>query len=206
MKKRVHYALLEDMHKYIKEFNFNDYISCNDITDHSVIEYVRDYYSKHLPVDVTAWLRANTPNESSVYSGALGEQVEFIRDIIGHLLRPDYEDWYKKPPLVISTHCSKSIVLPVYQINLEKYGIEFVLRYNFYDWKVSVKSEKALNFNFMELFDPEGEYSKSDCEGFPEHKIYGSYKKNHYQFTIEIETNYDLYTFFFLLKNYLDIK
>ena len=206
MKKRVHYAVLEDMQKYIKDFDHNDYESCRESTDLSVIKYVRDYYDKHLPVDVNAWLRVNEPNENLIYAKGLSDQVCFVRDTLCQLLTSTYEEWCDNPPLVISTHYSKSVKLPVFQINLEKYGIEVVLRYNFYDWKVSVKSEKPLDFDCMGLFNPTEKISYIYCEGFPKDKVYGSYEQNHSQFTIEIISRYDLYTFFFLLKNYLGIK
>lgn len=206
MKKRVHYAELEDMQKYIEGFNSDDYESCGKRTDPSVIAYARDYYDKHLPVDVTAWIRVNEPDENLIYAKGLRDQVCFVRDILCQLLRSTYEEWRDNPPLVISTHYSKSVKLPVFQINLEKYGIEMVLRYNFYDWKISVKSDKPLDFDYMGLFNPTEEISYLYCEGFPRDKVYGSYEQSHSQFTIEIGSHYDLYTFIFLLKNYLGIK
>lgn len=206
MKKRVHYAELEDMQKYIEGFNPDDYESCGERTDPSVIAYARDYYDKHLPVDVTAWIRVNEPDENLIYAKGLGDQVCFVRDRLCQLLRSTYEEWRDNPTLVISTHYSKSVKLPVFQINLEKYGIEMVLRYNFYDWKISVKSDKPLDFDYMGLFNPTEEISYLYCEGFPRNKVYGSYEQSHSQFTIEIGSHYDLYTFIFLLKNYLGIK
>ena len=206
MKKRVHYAELEDMQKYIEGFNPDDYESCGERTDPSVIAYARDYYDKHLPVDVTAWIRVNEPDENLIYAKGLGDQVCFVRDRLCQLLRSTYEECSDNPPLVISTHYSKSVKLPVFQINLEKYGIEMVLRYNFYDWKISVKSDKPLDFDYMGLFNPTEEISYLYCEGFPRNKVYGSYEQSHSQFTIEIGSHYDLYTFIFLLKNYLGIK
>ena len=206
MKKRVHYAELEDMQKYIEGFNPDDYESCGELTDPSVIAYARDYYDKHLPVDVTAWIRVNEPDENLIYAKGLGDQVCFVRDRLCQLLRSTYEERRDNPPLVISTHYSKSVKLPVFQINLEKYGIEMVLRYNFYDWKISVKSDKPLDFDYMGLFNPTEEISYLYCEGFPRDKVYGSYEQSHSQFTIEIGSHYDLYTFIFLLKNYLGIK
>lgn len=206
MKKRVHYAELEDMQKYIEGFNPDDYESCGERTDPSVIAYARDYYDKHLPVDVTAWIRVNEPDENLIYAKGLGDQVCFVRDRLCQLLRSTYEEWRDNPPLVISTHYSKSVKLPVFQINLEKYGIEMVLRYDFYDWKISVKSDKPLDFDYMGLFNPTEEISYLYGEGFPRDKVYGSYEQSHSQFTIEIGSHYDLYTFIFLLKNYLGIK
>lgn len=206
MKKRVHYVDLMYMQKYIKGFNPEDYQSCSDTTDPSVIAYARNYYETHLPVDVTAWMRVNKPKETLIYANGLQEQVCFVRDTLNSLFRSTYTECDNHPPLVISTHYSKSVKLPVFQIDLEKYGIEIILRCNFYDWKVSVKSDKPLDFDYMGLFNPAKEISYLCCEGFPRDKVYGSYSQNHSQFTIEIVSRYDLYTFFFLLRNYLNSK
>lgn len=206
MKKRVHYSLMEDMKKYIKGFKPKDYQKDGDYTDPEVIEYVRKYYAMNLPVDVTAWMKVNKPDSNLLYGYGLGMQLCFVRDVINPLLRPSYKEQEKNLPLVISTHRSKSVVLPVYQIKLEKYGIEIILRNNFYDWKVSIKSVKPLNYDFMGLFDPKEEVNDACCEGFPKEKIYGSFEKNPSQFTIALDSNYELYTFFYLLKHYLGIK
>lgn len=206
MKKRVHYAELEDMEKYIKDFNPDDYESCCDQTDPDVIKFAREYYDKHLPVDVTAWIRVNEPDKNLIYRKGQGEQVCFVRDRLCELLFPNYEEWCNNPPMVISSHYSKSVKLPVFQINLEKYGIEIILLCNFYDWKISINSDKPLDFDSMGLFKPSEEIPAVYCEGFPRNKVYGSYEQNHSQFTIELPSNYDVYTFIFLLKNYLGIK
>lgn len=206
MKKQVHYALLEDMEKYIKDFNPKDYKESSNETDPSVIDFLRNYYDNNLPVDVTAWMRVNEPEKSLIYGECQGTQIRFVRDKLAEVLSSSYEEWENNPPMVISTHHSKSVKLPVYQINLEKYGIEIILRCNFYDWKISIKSDKPLEFDYMGLFDPTKEVSYLICEGFPRDKVYGSYEQNHSKFTIEIDSKYDVYTFFFLLKNYLGIK
>ena len=112
MKKRVHYAVLKDMQKYIEGINPDDYESCSESTDPSVVEFVRDYYDKHLPVDVTAWIRVNKPDENLFYAKGLGDQVCFVRNTLCSLLRSTYEERRDNPPLVISTHYSKSVKLP----------------------------------------------------------------------------------------------
>lgn len=204
MKQQVHYAILEDMQKYIPNFNSNKYQMDYVQTDPSVIEDVRNFYDTHLPVDVTAWTRVNSPDSNLIFGNGLGEQVCLIRDKICRLLWKSYNEWNDNPPMVISTHHSKSVKLPVYQIAFKKYNIEMVLRYNFYDWKVSVKSETPLDFDFMGLFDPSKECTI--CEGFPKDKIYGSYSSSYTHFTIELNNHYDLYTFIYLLSHYLGIK
>lgn len=207
MKRKVYYTILEDMQKYVKDFNPDDYEKSIDDTDVSVLLYLQDYYDKNLPVDVTAWIRVNEPRETLIYREAQGEQVRFVRDVISNRLVFADLSWDEHDePMVISHHYSKSVKLPVFQITREDLGIEFVLRCNIYDWKISVKSEKPLDFDFMGLFDPKEVVSRFCCEGFPEDKIYGSYEQNKSQFTIELGSEYNVYTFFFLIRNYLGIK
>lgn len=205
MKKQVHYAYLEDMKKYIPGFNPEDYESTDEQTDSSVIAYAREYYNSHLPVDLTAWMRVNEPDDCLIYKKGFYEQIRFVNYTVCELFFT-FEEWKKNPPMVISTHMSKSVKLPVYQINLKKYGIEMILRYNFYDWKISIKSDKPLEFDYMGLFNPDQKISSCYCEGFPDDKVYGSYSEDHSQFTIEIGSEYNLYTFMFLLRNYLGIR
>lgn len=204
---KVRYSILEDMKKYLKDFNPNDYESdCNE-TDPRVILYLQNYYDENLPVDVTAWARVNKPRETLIYRKEQEEQICFVRDILSDRLIFADMGWDEhEEPMVISHHYSKSVKLPVFQITREDRGIEFVLRCNIYDWKISVKSEKPLDFDFMELFDPKKVVKDTFCEGFPKDKIYGSYEQNHSQFTIEIGSEYNVYAFFFLLRNYLGIE
>ena len=204
MKPRVHYALLEDMQKYIPNFNPSYYESVGDKTDLPVIEFLRNHYNTHLPVDVTAWIRVNEPDENLIYKDGLGKQLCFVRDTLCQIFFPDYKERDKNLPMVISTHRSKSVLLPVYQIKLKKYGIEIILRYNFYDWKVSIASKTPIECDFMGLFDEGQKIPSIYCEGFPENKVYGSYSENKSRFTVEIRNDYKLYTFMFLLKKYLE--
>lgn len=207
MKRKVHYSIIEDMKKYVKDFNPDDYEKDLGYTDAAVLSYLQDYYDKNLPVDVTAWIRVNEPRETLIYRKAQGEQVCFVRDVINDRLVFADKGWDEHDdPMVISHHYSKSVKLPVFQITREDLGIEFVLRCNIYDWKISVKSEKPLDFDFMGLFDSKEVVNRYCCEGFPEDKIYGSYEQNPSQFTIEIGSEYNVYAFFFLLRNYLGIE
>ena len=204
-KKQVSSSIMEDMEKYIDGFNPDNY-EVGDSTESSVIEYVRSYYDNHLPVDVTAWIRVNQPVPELIYGKQLISQICFVRGKINWLLRSTYDEWDANKPQVVSTHYSKSVKLPVYKIDLEKYGIEIVLRYNFFEWIVSIKSEKPLDCDFLGLFDPKKEIPVTNCYGVPLNMIFGSYEKNHSQFMIEFSSEYDVYTFFFILKNYLGIE
>ena len=202
MSKLVHYAILDDMKKYgLDPSNYQ--VTC-DKTDPSVIAFLRRYYDMNLPVDVTAWVRVNEPAESLIYGKGLGTQVCFVRDTLGELFYETCEETDKNPTMVISTHVSKSVTLPVYQIHLKKYNVRITLRYNFYNWIISINSEKPLNFDYMDLFDPKEVILDCYCEGFPKDEVYGCYADDHSKFTIDISSYYNAYTFFYLLNNYLE--
>ena len=204
MTKPVHYAILQDMEKY--GLDTNHYESTFSQTDPSVITFLREYYDKHLPVDATAWMRVNKPKDSLIYGKELRPQVCFVRDVLGSLLFKTYEEWEQNPTMVISTHTSKSVKLPVYQIYLEKYQIRITLRCNFYNWIISINSQIPLDFDCMELFNPNEIIPWCNQEGFPYSEVYGCYSNNTSKFTIDISSDYKVYTFFYLLNNYLKTR
>ena len=104
--------------------------------------------------------------------------------------------------MVISTHRSKSVLLPVMEINLKSVGVKLVFRDNFYNWNVTVESEKDIECDFRGTFTDES-YHYCFCEGFPSDRIYGMYKDNHKKFTCCINSDYELFTFMWLLREYL---
>jgi hypothetical protein len=111
---------------------------------------------------------------------------------------------------VISTHTSKSIKLPVYCIEID--GLKIILRNNFFNWKISVISDKEIIEDFSGLFhmDPpiDPDYTGDPLhhvyfEGFPKDLIFGYYNnsdKN--KWSAEIHDDYRLYvTIFLILKS-----
>jgi hypothetical protein len=188
------------MKKYNKEFNEKDY---EDKSDEYIRLEFKEWYSKHLPVDLLTWMRIYEPEDEMCYKQGYWDQAVFIRDTICGILYDTYEEYKGNPCMVISTHMSKSIILPVYQINLDKYGVKLILRYNFYDWKVSVISKRDINCDFSLLFNEKENINSIYCEGFKEELVFGMFKDNKKEFTIEIGSKYNLYTFMFLLKRYL---
>jgi len=157
---------------------------------------INDEYATHhkemLSFHLYAWLLENKPSDSMIYKEAYWEQGFFMRDTICNLLRE-----FKAEVSVISTHTSKSIKLPVYHIKLNN-GVEFILRNNFYDWKVTVISPISLMLD-DELFSNTDDIAPCYCEGFENEWVLSNYCKdtNNKKFTVEIYSRYLLYTFFF---------
>ena len=145
-------------------------------------------------------------DDKLIYKDAAISQACFVRDTIcGDLL--------KVHGFVVSTHVSKSCLLPVYFVTLRN-GIKLIMRYNFYDWKVSVETPANK--------DPlPKDYLPSDCmsyrmthgkpekilscylEGFHEEWCYDAYdhKQPPRKFTIEIPSKEQLFVIIHRLKH-----
>ncbi len=150
------------------------------------------------------WFMENKPADDLLWKDGLAKQVMFIRDTIPGILSRSFEE-FKEIQLgteVISTHMSKSVTLPVYRLEWNKYI--FIMRYNFYDWKVSVQAPigKSLVANFMGLFEEDAEIHSVYCEGFSDDKVFVPYSVSKKDFTCSIVDNYKLYTFFWIVKHY----
>jgi hypothetical protein len=150
------------------------------------------------------WANANDPSQTNlIYKDGFWKQIMFVRDQIPETAFDIYGqkvamNLLDKGIKVISTHTSKSVKLPVFHITMPN-GDEFVMRYNFYDWKISVKAKSPINVDFLNLFDGNQKVVPNCCEGFPSEWIFGSYEENHQQFSIELRAseNY-LFTFFWI--------
>lgn len=161
------------------------------------------------------WWSNNEPDENLIYKSGLEEQCIFVRDILMQRMfikiASDYlkykpfsdersEIYHSFVPSVIGTHYSKSVKLPVMEMDLSKIGLKVILRYNFYDWCISVESEKDVDCDFMGLVTDQKGY----FEGFPQDRIYDTYSENNKKkFSICLNDKYDVYTFMFLLKNWV---
>ena len=207
-----YYYILDDMEKYFPNFNREEY---EDKTYEELCAICRPYYET-IPVDVNAWWNVNEPDEKLIYKDGLGRQIVFIRDEIYSKLffdkeYPELKGKYNKEtmkaynafkPMAISTHMSKSVLLPVMELDLKSVGVKIVLRYNFYNWNVSIESENDIGCDFKDVFSDDN-YNYCYCEGFPADRKYGMYKDNHKKFTICIDDDYKLFTFMWLLADYL---
>ena len=170
------------------------------------------------------WWMKNEPDEKLIYRDRLDDQCIFIRDRIMTGLFLDICTDFNKcksfsrqnkiyvtfQPYIISTHYSKSVRLPVFELNLDKIGLKIILRDNFYDWCISVESENPIDdIDWLGLVDPR---KKGYFEGFPQERIYEPYyaDRNNKKFSIVLNTDYDLYTFMRIIRQYsikkFDIK
>lgn len=151
-------------------------------------------------------------SDSLIFKKSATNQACFVRDTICTNL-------LKVHGYVISTHTSKSCLLPVYFITLRN-GIRLIMRCNFYDWKVSVEiptykdplPKNYLPEDCMSNNMTNGKAEKiPSCylEGFHEDWCYDAYdpEKPPRKFTIEVPSNEQLYVIIHYLKHaYSDIE
>jgi len=162
---------------------------------------------------LTNWLKNNIPDDNLIYKNGLYDQTNFVSNFMRQIFLESATEYnidmeFDKrlkimesfEPYVISYHRSKSVVLPVMELDLSRIGVKIVLRNNFYDWCISIESESDIDCDFMGLLTD----TKGYFEGFPEDRVYGYYSEtNKKNFSLCLNNNYELYTFMFLLKNYL---
>ena len=202
--KKIHYKLWKEIEKNIKEFDFSNYVKTASTyeNDEELIEYLKKYSQENVPISLDFWKQINIPDKCLVFRNSFYQQIDFIISIWRKLFLS--LDNKTNEVLVISSYSSKSVILPVFYINLDKLGVEIILRYNLHDWKVSIKSKIKLDFETMGLFDENENYNSSYLEGFPKEMVFGSYNSSKYNFTIELDDDYTLYSFFVILINYLN--
>jgi hypothetical protein len=161
----------------------------------SIPDWQREKKWSHLQ----AWFMENTPKDEMRYKESAERQIMFVRDEFFNF----FTDFMIDRVEVISTHTSKSISLPVYHIVLTN-GMEFIMRGNFHDWKISISSpfDVELPEEILTNSTLSGEkINRCYCEGFDESWIWDSYLDNKRKFTLEIGASlYDLYTFLFLMS------
>ena len=152
-------------------------------------------------IKLQEWAKANQPVETLIYKEGYWDQINFVLDVLADILARDFDDYIAilNNIRVISTHTSKSVLLPVFRVEL-KDGTAFTMRNNFYDWKISVSSPRRIvEIDPMGLFDPLKRINDVYCQGFPEQLVYGPYADNQLQFTIELPGgNYHAFTFFWI--------
>lgn len=142
--------------------------------------------------------------DNRYYYEPMCRQVMYVRDEIAALVGLQKLNG----PRVISEHRSKSVHLPVYQLSRPDLGLRLTMRNNFYNWMLSVESEKPITTDFSWIFhttppvapDYTGDPLAS-CyfEGFPRDFIFGYMSANPQEFSAEIGNNQLFFTTILLL-------
>jgi hypothetical protein len=152
--------------------------------------------------ELQEWFNENKVKNEMLWENGYIDQFIFVRDNVGRLITRGEDKVF-----VISTHTSKSILLPVYSIETE--GLQIILRNNFYNWKMSVISDTPIAADFAGMFhlvppvDPN--YTGDPLapvyfEGFPEDLIFGYYAvSDKMKWSAEIFNDYLLYVVIFAI-------
>lgn len=155
-------------------------------------------------VPLQGWANTNKPKDEMLWKSGYWSQIVFVRDQIHCLFVVTYKESKENPVRVVGTHISKSIQLPVYSIKIP--GLEVRMRCNFYDWKVSIRSEVPIPDVFHNIIKKDEKVHPVYFEGFQGDWIFGSYDEDPRQFSVEIGNEYDLYAFFLVILDALRRK
>jgi hypothetical protein len=135
-----------------------------------------------LRISLRDWMEANLPRDEMLWRGSAVDQMVFVRETLNQLVWTGVPWADRGEPMVISTHRSKSIDLPVYELSRPDVGIRLVMRDNFYNWKLSVLSERPLDVDLSGLCKttpPVDRNYTGDAlsevyfEGFPSNLVFG---------------------------------
>lgn len=154
------------------------------------------------PVKLQEWANANKPEEDLIWGKRYWDQIMFVRDELTEIFPKSYEEYQsiRSDLQVISTHKSKSVLLPVFKMTTDNFT--FIMRYNFYDWKISVEAKEPISLDFGRLVsDTSQQIYSCYLEGFKDEWAYECYDKNKSKFTIEVRDNYKLFTLLWMLNN-----
>lgn len=176
---------------------------------------------EHLHPWFMKWIK-DRKESGLAYKGSANSQIMYVRDGLAPLIwadipyeeRPcitDDDDDYDRPVTgyIISTHPSKSVLLPVYSLERPDLGLQIVLRNNFYNWKMSVISDEPIDVDLTGLCytasPREPEYT-GDClspvyfEGFPRELVFGYYdESDHRRWSAELYEQESVWMAIFLV-------
>jgi hypothetical protein len=143
------------------------------------------------------WAETHTPDELLVARKGYWDQIHFVKVYINYLFVSTDDRCLDKPVMVVGTHSSKSVLLPVYSIKTPDIEVRF--KGDFHTWLVSVKSEHIVPDVFYNIFNRSVRIDPVYFEGFQKDWIFGSYDLGPFQFSVKIPNDYDLYAFFLII-------
>jgi len=149
-----------------------------------------------MKITLRDWISEQLVHDEMLWKGAYNLQMLFLRDHVQFLIGTGLP--LKEATtlaMVISTHRSKSIDLPVVRLDRPDIGLSFVMRNNFYDWKLTVLSTRPIEADLAGLFftEPpsEPEYTGDGLhpvyfEGFPRELVRGYWSQNKCEWSASI--------------------
>ena len=130
-------------------------------------------------INYEQWLKDNQPHPGMMWNEARLRQINDIRILMEETLASI------NPIIsVVSTHKSKSIVLPVYLVETQTQ--QFILRDNFYNWTLSVIRKSENYYRLRDIINRDEIISSCYCEGFESCWTFGSYNMDPTMFTCQV--------------------
>lgn len=154
------------------------------------------------------WLMEHQPADNMLWKKAFWNTYVFWRDtVIPMFILDKNKSWDKiceemdRYTEIVGQHTSKSIINPVLKITYK--GTEIVFRYNFYDYEIAVVSNKLVSIPMDGLF--RSAKASFFYQGFPNCYVLNErYESDKCRFMASLGTDYQFYTFMFLLKHEID--
>lgn len=151
------------------------------------------------PTELQPWFMANRAEDKMLWKGGAERSIMLMRDTLVQPFYKTYDVTKANPPVVVGTHHSKSIVLPVTQFKLG--GLAITMRDNFYDWGFAVQSDRPLFFSAT----TDSIFSRAEVnscrEGFPDELILPAYSKSDLKsFGASCGNEYQAWTFIWLVR------
>jgi hypothetical protein len=136
-------------------------------------------------LDVESWMSDNVPSEDLLYRKSWVRQRELLRTMQGALL--------SKTAVVISTHTSKSVLLPVVCFAF-KNGL-LIFRDNFHTYKVSIILRWPVDLDVEKYRLTSNNPHPVYFEGFPEFLVFDPYESGCAAFSGELTSDESLIEF-----------
>jgi hypothetical protein len=143
------------------------------------------------------WAKTHKPSEKLLSGQGYWDQIHFVRGNINYLFVSTDDRCLDKPVMVVGTHSSKSVLLPVYSIKTPNIEVRF--KGDFHTWLVSVKLEPVVPIEYYDIFNRSKRIDPVYFEGFIKDWIFGPCDLHQSKFSAEIATDYDLYAFFLIM-------
>ena len=150
------------------------------------------------------WFLDHVPKNDMLYLDAYKKQCVFFRDVIGPALIDNY--CYKKNINVISTHKSKSVLLPVIELLTFNNNLRIIIRDNFYNYKISVFSKYPIDTDFHGIVRCQENSHYVYFEGFDRNWVRPAYRPGMKEFSVELYTEHELYMFVRILRSTFERK
>lgn len=148
------------------------------------------------------WIKEHPIDENMLWRESTSRQFDFFEDLAPVLA--GYKAWQENLDsllTVVSTHRSKSILLPVVRYQACDGNLIVLLRGNFYDYSATFFSKIPINCDFFKL--PVGKIS-CGFEGFEASQIKDVYRPGCKEFSVQVGNKYQLWTICFLVRSAIE--